>query len=137
MIALSGDWIGHRTGVEAGAPQRILAACSGSIAFDCGGLGHWDSGLIAFLAALRDIARDRNVRLELTGLPAPARGLLALVAAPAAASTEPPRPPLAARVGRWTLGVFAETIEILGLFGSLCLRGSVALRGRAGCAAST
>ncbi len=131
VVTLSGDWIARADGVEAGTAQRILETGARALTFNGGNLGRWDSALIAFLSTLRDAARQRGVAFDEAGLPAPASRLLAL--APTAASPAPARPDgasLALRVGRRTIAIHAEGVEVAALVGATCLRGGAALRGR-------
>ncbi|HLY58859.1 MAG TPA: ABC transporter permease [Stellaceae bacterium] len=131
VIALSGDWVGRVSGVEAGASRRILETGARGLAFDVEGLGRWDSGLIAFLTSLRDAARQSDVAFDEASLPESARRLIDLASSQAAAHSRPPRSPLLDCVGLWAIAVAAETMEVAALIGDTCLRGGTALRGRA------
>jgi phospholipid/cholesterol/gamma-HCH transport system permease protein len=130
-IALSGDWVARTDGVEAGAARRILQPQIRSLRFDADGLGHWDSGLIAFLLDLRNAATRGGVAFDEGGLPAPARRLLTLVSNGPAPAPARPAVSFLARTGLGTLSVFAETTETAALIGDLFLRSGVALRGGA------
>lgn len=130
VIALSGDWIGRANGVETGAAPRILNSGVHAVTFDSGQLGRWDSALIAFLSMLRYAACKGGVAFDESGLPAPARQLLAL-AVRAAAPPPPPAPPMLERIGLWAMAILAEARELAALVGATILRGGAALRGRA------
>jgi phospholipid/cholesterol/gamma-HCH transport system permease protein len=117
--------------VEAGAARKILATGARSLTFNDSRLGHWDSGLVAFLSMLRDAARTAGVTFDETGLPRSARQLLALSRNPIKTAARPRRSPLLERIGLWALAIHAETTEVAMLVGAACLRGGAALRGRA------
>jgi phospholipid/cholesterol/gamma-HCH transport system permease protein len=131
VVALSGDWIARASGVEAEALPRILATDPSQLSFETGGLGRWDSALIAFLTALRDAAQAAGIGFDDAGLPASARRLLTLVARPAAARLEPQHFSVLVRTGRWMAALVGELVELAALVGDLCLRAGAALRGRA------
>ena len=93
-------------------------------------LGYWDSALIVFLRALRARAAKCGIMFNQSGLPQPARQLLALAAidvVPAAVAV-----PTAYRQlpewagGRMTAG-WSELVEVLALVGQTILRGVPAL----------
>lgn len=130
VVTLFGDWIARRDGVEEGAAGRVLATGTSGLAFDSGGLGRWDSALIAFLSTLRDGARQGDVAFDEAGLPASARRLLALVSPPALAQAPTLDIPLVSRMGNWGLSLYAEAVEAAALVGESGLRGIAALRGR-------
>jgi phospholipid/cholesterol/gamma-HCH transport system permease protein len=132
IVSLSGDWIGRDTGVEPGAPARVLAVGGQGLAFEAPTLGHWDSALLAFLSTLRSDARAAGKTFDDAGLPGPARLLLTLVSDPAPAQPPMLRPPLLDRVGFQAIGLFAESVEIATLIGNTCLRSGAALCRRAG-----
>ena len=79
VIVLSKDWIARETGVEVGVAERLLANRNvGTVSFDAAHLGRWDSALIVFLWALREKAATCGATFDQSGLPQPARRLLAL-----------------------------------------------------------
>jgi phospholipid/cholesterol/gamma-HCH transport system permease protein len=128
-VALSGDWVARRDGVHPGAVAKIMLPGVQCVAFDSAKLGRWDSGLIAFLIALRQAAHRTGADFRDEGLPTPAQRLLKLVADPA------PAPPAAStpfldRAGLWAITLWREGVEAVALSGDVLLRGSAALRGR-------
>jgi phospholipid/cholesterol/gamma-HCH transport system permease protein len=134
-VALSGDWVARRTGLAADAVAQILArATRGTIGFDTAALGAWDSALIAFLWTLRTAAEGQGLHLDESGLPTPARRLLALAVAGAAEPVPlpPPRPSLLVRTGARVLEIWAEGIAVLTMIGEAVLRTPPAWRGRGG-----
>jgi phospholipid/cholesterol/gamma-HCH transport system permease protein len=134
-IALSGDWVARRMGGAADAVPQILArATRGAVSFDTAALRRWDSALIAFLWALRTGAEAQGLRMDESGLPVPARRLLALAVAGAAepAPLPPPRPSLLVRTGTRVLGTWAEGLAVLTLLGEAVLSTPRTWRGRGG-----
>jgi phospholipid/cholesterol/gamma-HCH transport system permease protein len=129
-VILSGDWVASVDGVDADAPGRILAEGVGSVAFDAGALGHWDSALIAFITALMAEAGRRGVEVDQAGLPSAAGRLLGLMAGPTPAGAAAPKTTVLGRIGLWTLSMVSQLPEGAALVGSLVLRGGLALRGK-------
>ncbi|KVA16971.1 hypothetical protein WI42_00340 [Burkholderia ubonensis] len=138
VLHLTGDWITCETGVRgASEVERILEAVSArTLRMDATDLGQWDSALIAFLMMLRDSAaegRAHPVQIDESGLPDPARRLLALAAAGTAetASAAATRLSLMTRVGEAYFDTRSNTVEILALVGETALRGAAAFARRA------
>jgi phospholipid/cholesterol/gamma-HCH transport system permease protein len=133
VVVLSKDWIARETGVEGAAAENLLGKRNGGkVSFDAAHLGRWDSALIVFLWALRAKSAKCGVTFDQSGLPQPARRLLAL----AADEVKPPmmlpaRAGLLDRVGRWVLASWSEAVEVLILVGDTVLRAVPAMRGRA------
>jgi phospholipid/cholesterol/gamma-HCH transport system permease protein len=136
LVALSGDWVARTDGIEEGVAQRVLGPGVRIVQFNTVELGHWDSGLIAFLIALREAANKDGVTFDEGGLPRPARRLLALVSNRAAKPASEPAIAIPHRVGAWAIQVWTEGIEVSALLGNMLLRGGVALRGRSAMRAS-
>ena len=132
VITLSGDWLAAEGVTAAVAPPPLLERDrSQAVSFDASGLGRWDSSLLVFLSALRRTSLEREVQFDDAGLPASARGLLALV--PAVDAPAPPQRPAAGiteRIGRRVILQCTEFVEGTTLLGSLLLRSGPALRGR-------
>jgi len=140
---LTGDWVARETGLrDAAAVRQVLAAAGGAarLRFETGGLGRWDSALVAFLQALRRAATEapaagaeRTIELDETGLPEAARRLLALAAeagpAPPAA-VAPAVDSLLARTGRRATARWAEVVAVAALVGETVLRGVAGPGGR-------
>src|SRR6185503_17216987 len=60
-LRLSGDWIARETGLrDAAAVRQVLTMAGGAarLRLETGGLGRWDSALVAFLQALRRAATE-------------------------------------------------------------------------------
>jgi phospholipid/cholesterol/gamma-HCH transport system permease protein len=142
-LRLSGDWIARETGLrDAAAVRQVLAMAGGAarLRLETGGLGRWDSALVAFLQALRRAATEaaaagleRRIELDETGLPEAARRLLALAAesgpAPPAA-TPPAADSLLTRTGRRATARWAKAVAIATLVGETVLSAAAALGGR-------
>src|SRR5947207_7287168 len=77
VLVLSGRW-----SLEGGLPpmaeveQRMGGARQ--IAFETRGLESWDSGLLAFVAKIIELARAQRVAVDRSGLPAGVRRLIEL-----------------------------------------------------------
>ena len=126
VVVLSGDWIA-RDGV---APLPDLAGVS-AVSYDAAGLGAWDSALLVFVLAIRERARAADLTPDETGLPPAVAQLLSLTSAPSALPVPPETVGLAARVGRSTIALWTEALEVMTLLGESLLRGWAAIRGRA------
>nr|WP_321984865.1 ABC transporter permease [uncultured Lichenicoccus sp.] len=133
-VLLHGEWIGQ-SGQTPHHAEAVLPDPAGdlrSIGFDTGGLGRWDSGLIAFLWQLRRRASERHIEFDASGLPEPSRRLLSLL------DDAPPEPlparrrsALLARLGAASIASLTGTGELSSLLGSLTLRAAAASLGRA------
>ncbi|MFG6457335.1 MlaE family ABC transporter permease [Roseateles sp. BYS96W] len=132
-LVLAGDWAGEGDSLPA-PPAALTVAPGTQVALDTSGLSHWRPPFAALLwQALAPLARG-GVALELSGLPAALRPLLALslppsTAAPASAPAKAVAAPAAASptaVPEWR-----RTIEFVGdLLAALgrLLRGRTAMR---------
>jgi phospholipid/cholesterol/gamma-HCH transport system permease protein len=137
IIRLVGDWVVGETGDETGrvgngAISKIVdAAGNRGISFDSGQLGHWDSSLLIFIAALRNVARERGIPIDDNGLPQPATRLLSLLAeTPPKATSALRKNPLVDRVGLATIDSWNEAVAVTELIGDTVLSGGAAVRGR-------
>ncbi len=127
-VALIGDWsVRSFRGMAKPPPHTEHALC-----FDATGLGTWDSSLLVFLTDLRRRAAASRTGFDPSGLPEPARRLLALLppdeATPAAARKNRV---WVARIGLAATGAFAEATEVTALVGDTLLRTGASLVGRA------
>jgi phospholipid/cholesterol/gamma-HCH transport system permease protein len=131
-ILLDGDWTIGDTPAEQAAAVAQIAAAAKTISFDAAGLGTWDSALLVFLSLLRQAAVAHGVAFDQAGLPAPVRGLLALLAdTPPPPPARPPKAGMLETVGRATIAAGAEAVAVVELVGVIILRTGAALRGRA------
>ncbi|QEX21323.1 hypothetical protein FRZ61_12480 [Hypericibacter adhaerens] len=83
LLRLAGDWQ-LRSGLPTAAQvdQQLGAKPTAQrLAFDAGQLGHWDSGLLAFLVGIQDLCKTRGLALDAGNLPEGASRLLKLATA--------------------------------------------------------
>lgn len=147
VLWLAGDWIVRETGLrEPATVRRVLAEAEGAtrLRFETRDLGRWDSALIVFLQALREMAEAvppaaartgvRPIELDGSGLPEAVRRLLALAAEGGAAAPASAAPSAAdsllVRLGRWAIGRWSDSVAVSALIGETVLRGLAALGGR-------
>jgi len=134
VLVLSQDWTeANFNAADLAATQALLAQGTWkSIRFDSTGIGPWGSSLLAFLSALRGLARLQHIRFDESGLPAPARQLIRLIP-----EVVPPmltaqrRVGAIARLGQSVLDAWAEMLSTTSLLGQVLLRTCAALRGQA------
>ncbi len=137
IIHLTGDWIARLdTGAESGAVDRIVEAIRSDIAtikiiaFDTTALKQWDSAILVFVLALRQVCKGAGQTLDESGLPPAARRLLALTGEPVAADPIVVRADLLTRVGRPLIRLWASGIDVMALVGETVLRSGATLRGK-------
>lgn len=135
-LRLGGDWLIGGTLPATAALLAELAEpeAAARIEFDTQALGHWDTGLMIFLSALRHAAGHRNATLDTTGLPEGARKLLDLAfAVPerAGARRQSTADSLVVRVGRATQKALDHARELLVFLGELTQSFGRLLRGQA------
>ncbi len=135
VIVLAGDWIVRQAGVTGSVAKYLLQnETSRTLMFDAASLGHWDSALIVFLWDLQAEAARFEIEFDPSGLPEPARRLLAL----ASAQVEPKVTPAASKqlldwTGRRVIKGWSEVVEIARLVGDTMLRAWPAFGGRGFC----
>jgi len=136
LVRLIGDWrlkggLPTTTAVKvrldsANPPSRLY--------FDAAELGHWDSGLLAFLNALQDVCRIHQVDFDAGQLPEGARRLLKLASAVAerkGARRAAERIDLLTLVGRGWLDIAKSTGEMMQFLGEALQSFGRLLLGRA------
>jgi phospholipid/cholesterol/gamma-HCH transport system permease protein len=120
-LVFSGRWT-----LEGGLPpiaeveQRLGGARQ--IAFDTRGLEAWDSGLLAFLTKIIELARAQHISVDRSGLPSGARRLLDLSEAVPErkdARRKDVDRPLLERVGIASVETTTETLNTLAFLGEL------------------
>jgi phospholipid/cholesterol/gamma-HCH transport system permease protein len=139
-LALKGDWIARDTGVRSEAAVKEVLERAGNgpsrLRITSRELGQWDSALVLFVSELEDAACGTGaaqLTLDLTGLPEPARRLLALAGAGSAAGqigAGLPRERFLERVGEAAARRWAGLAAATELVGEVILRGGEALFGR-------
>jgi len=83
LLSLSGDWQ-LRSGLPTSAQvdqQLGSNPAAKRLKFDAGKLGHWDSGLLAFLVGVQDLCKTHGLTLDAGNLPEGAERLLKLAVA--------------------------------------------------------
>jgi len=135
-IDLSGDWmLGHDLpGADPVIEQLQQLSMPGAIGFETGTLGHWDTGLITTLVAIRKSAEANGVPVDDSGLPEGARKLIAL--AFAVKEREGARRSADDRgffekVGESAIETWQTNIELVSFMGELIQSSGRFLRGKA------
>ena len=129
IVVLGGEWIARDAVRLEQAPS--LPPGTVEIAFEQDGLGHWDSALLVFVAALRDAARACGVTFDGQALPPAVTRLLALAAdRPAAEAPPAARIGLAEHAGKGAIAAWDEALAVTALIGDTCLRVPALVRGR-------
>ena len=136
VVRLSGAW-----SLEKGLPgmspvEQALAADPPprAVTFDTEALEHWDSGVLAFLAKVDDLAKQRGVKVDRRSLPEGPQRLLTLAGtASEKQGTKPaPRPAsLTARLGVAAIAAWDSTLNALAFLGDATLSFGRLLTGRA------
>jgi phospholipid/cholesterol/gamma-HCH transport system permease protein len=137
QIRVQGDWRvqdGGLPGSTAFVDLLDQSPRTRQIAFDCSGLGQWDTALLIGLDALLRAARARDLAVDATGLPDGVQHLLRLAAAVperegARRDTEDAGP--VANIGQATLDALAAGRTLTGFLGELSFSAVRLLRGRA------
>jgi phospholipid/cholesterol/gamma-HCH transport system permease protein len=133
VLSLSGDWTARNEAALARAPGPLLERSDiQAITFDSRNLGRWDSSLLVFLLSICEASRRRRIVLDLEGLPAAARRLLALLPGePQAGIATLPRSGPVEWVGGWLIARWRDGVSFTTLVGEAALRTVPALRGKA------
>ena len=133
-IRLSGDW-----SLEGGLPSlsnfaKELESPPTRIRFDAEDLGTWDSSVLAYLAGVSKLARERGIELDGSGLPKGLARLLALAEAvpeKADARAQEEEEDFVERVGELAIETERLFRSDLDFLGQLALAMGRALRGKA------
>jgi len=136
-IVLRGDWLLHGPAVpDSSAFLQLVddAPKIRGITFDSRELGRWDATLLVGLAALLKDARERELDVDLHGLPAGAQRLLQLagtVGEPEGARRVGARHGFVKRAGLSALKAVESGVAVVAFLGELCFSMLRLLRGRA------
>jgi phospholipid/cholesterol/gamma-HCH transport system permease protein len=136
VVRLAGAW-----SLESGLPgmrpvEQALAADPPprAVTFDTEALEHWDSGVLAFLAKVDDLAKQRGVTVDREALPAGPQRLLILAGTVSEKQgAKPPARP-ASRVARLGVGAIAawdSTLNALAFLGDATMSFGRLFTGRA------
>jgi len=123
-LHLAGEWkmkggLPSLIGVEEALENGSLSM----VTFETSGLAGWDSALVTFLHRVHRLARARDLRVDLAGLPDGPRRLLTLAAAvpPRELNSSEVDATLGARVGRTTFEAWDTFLDGLGFLGETTL----------------
>ncbi len=87
VVTLSGDWTDAGPDDATGRPvprdllqsvRECLTDIDSAVAFECSGLGVWDSQLLVFVAGVMHEADERNISADVSGLPQGVKALINL-----------------------------------------------------------
>lgn len=134
QVCLSGEWtLPNGLPSLAGLAEALAAAAPSRLVFETSELGQWDSALVAYLHGVHRLALDRDLRVDLSGLPDGPRRLLTMAAAPPPREANRPGEDgaLSARVGRATLEAWDTLTDAIGFLGETTMAFASMLRGRA------
>jgi phospholipid/cholesterol/gamma-HCH transport system permease protein len=134
VVRLAGAWR-LRDGLPPRADlEKALAASPPPhlLRLDTAGVESWDTALVAFLAAARDLAERHGVSFERTGVPEKARRLLDRAPRAGAPAVSPPRADtLVEEIGAWALEWGGSLDEKVRFVGATAVAVARALLGRA------
>jgi len=137
QLRLDGDWRAGSMPLSLRAVEAELAAAPAvRLIFETGNLGRWDSGLLTFLAKLREFCDARGVAFDDGNLPSGARRLLVLAAASsrrAAKHGGETRSPFLERVADRAIAAWRNTVEMTAFLGEATVACGRLLTGRARC----
>ncbi|MBW2416158.1 MAG: ABC transporter permease [Deltaproteobacteria bacterium] len=136
VVRLAGDWLlGAARPSGDDALERIAREPAlRAVAYESGGLGSWDTGLVTLLARIEAAARERQVAVEHRGLPDGARRLLDLAFAVEereGARRQAVRKGLLTRTGERFVANVASLRESLAFLGAFAQSVGRFVRGRA------
>jgi len=134
VIVLTGDWIARHTRAQSIEAEQLPQNKSlRTLSFDATQLGQWDSALIVFLWKVQAEAAKLGAGLDQSGLPPPARRLLALAPDDVAPQEIPAtHEGLTSWVGDRVIAGWSAFLEVITLIGETILRAVPALTGRGG-----
>jgi len=136
-LHLGGTWRVGQSLPEIDDLARNLDAATPTptaLTLDCTGLTDWDSGLVAYLLGVRDLAIQRDLPMDEAGLPDGVRGLLRLAnAVPDRSGGKPTafHGGFLHEVGSEALGLVRSTGEIMEFLGEVALSLRRLIRGQA------
>src|SRR5271166_3586101 len=118
VLVLAGDWVAQSGRIPDFPADSLAAPDAGkTLAFDTAGLGHWDSGLIAFLWDAKRVATAAGVAIDSGAMPDSARKLLGLLPE---SLPKPPSPPgRGFRPLYWIGGKTIDQLAELGIVSTL------------------
>jgi phospholipid/cholesterol/gamma-HCH transport system permease protein len=136
IVRLAGTWTLEDGMPDLGAVEQALGERlpPKAVAFDMGALQHWDSGVLAFVAKVEDLAKTHDVTVDRSGLPEPVQRLLTI--AQAVPEKQGARAPEAveswlARVGVAATRAWMQAVSAVTFLGEATLALGRMLTGRA------
>jgi phospholipid/cholesterol/gamma-HCH transport system permease protein len=136
IVRLAGTWTLEDGMPDLGAVEQALGERPPpkAVAFDMGALQHWDSGVLAFVAKVEDLAKTHDVTVDRSGLPEPVQRLLTI--AQAVPEKQGARAPEAveswlARVGVAATRAWMQAVSAVTFLGEATLALGRMLTGRA------
>lgn len=135
-VRVSGDWLlrAEVPGADAVLERLDSEPTPVAIRFDAGGLGDWDTALLATLATILRRARSLEIDVDRSGLPEAAQRLLTLAfeaREPEGARRSAARIPFLARVGHMTTDAVQGATTMLTFTGEVVLSLGRMVSGRA------
>ena len=136
VVRLSGTWTREDGVPDLGSVERALVESPPpkAVGFEMGELQHWDSGVLAFVAKVEDVAKSHDVPVDRGGLPEPVQRLLTI--AEAVPEKQGARAPAVvdswlARVGIATIRGWGQAVSAVAFLGEATLALGRMLTGRA------
>jgi len=105
-----------------------------AVTFDTEALEHWDSGVLAFLTKVDDLAKERGVKVDRTALPEGPQRLLTLAGTVSEKQgAKPPARPASriARLGAGAIAAWEQTLNALAFLGDVTMSLGRLVTGRA------
>ena len=136
VVRLAGAW-SLESGLPAMGPvEEALVADPPprAVTFDTQALEHWDSGVLAFLTKVEDLAKQRGVKVDRRALPEGPQRLLTLAGTVSEKQGTKPSPRPAswtARLGVGAIAAWESTLNALAFLGDATLSFGRLLTGRA------
>ena len=136
VINLSGDWkLGLKLPQAIDVEKQIESSAQiKKITFDTQQLQGWGSGLLTFLIKVNQLCNDKNIHVDLEGLPRGVRRLLSLASAVPerkGARKVAERIPFLARLGGSAIDFWKSALEMLEFIGAAFVAFTRMLRGKA------
>ncbi len=136
LVRLGGTWTLEDGMPDLGPVRQALSDTPPpkAVGFDMGELDHWDSGVLAFVAKVEDLAQEHQVEVDRGGLPEPVQRLLTI--AQAVPEKQGARAPeqvdsWLARLGLGAMHAWSQAVSAVTFLGEATLALGRMLTGRA------
>ncbi|ADE54282.1 MlaE family ABC transporter permease [Coraliomargarita akajimensis] len=124
-VRIYGDWLLGNTrpgSQELESALSVVTTSEQAIRFDAGDLGEWDTGLLIFIRRCYDLAQERGLEVDFSGLPEGAQNMMALsLAVPEPAKADGRKVSWLSRVGERSLAVGGGVRSYCDFFGQFLL----------------